>query len=429
MADYIDSYYRDTLKEQFTACAFQSSASADVCIVGGGIAALSCAQALLDSGRSVSILEANKVFFGASGRNGGFVSPGYSLSMDGIQRRVGADSARALFQLTVAGVDRIRRNIGEYGIHSAALNHGKISLLRYRPKPADVSQHLQRMRDVLHYPVETVEKADLRDLLSTDTYHFGFLDRNAFHIHPLNYGVALARVLASKGVRIHEGQKVQSILPRGDGYVVTSTSGETLAGAVVICTGGYSSGESAALARCILPITTYVAASEPGNTAVGRSIRTNYALGDNRRASDYYRLVGSGQLLWGGRITAFPRKDEQRIRRYIGADVASVFPDLSSLALGRAWSGTMGYSLHKMPYLGRFENGVWYCTAFGGHGLGSGTAGGVAVARAVLGDTSQVNLFRQFPLRSAYGILGRIGVELTYKKYIIGDHIREAVRQ
>ncbi len=427
MPSYQRSYYSETLSGSLTPDTFASVPEVDVCIVGGGIAALSCAQTLIQGGRRVAVVEANKVFSGASGLNGGFVAPGYALSMDAVEARVGLESAKRMFDITVAGVERIRANIRDFDIQGVHKVDGKIRLLRYAPTRHD-RQHVEDMRTKYDYDIAPVDIGWLRDTLSSTSYHFGYLFRNGFQMHPLNYGVAMYRQLQSRGLHVLEGERVTGIRSSGQGYRVTLASGEITARDVVLCTGGYTSTESSRLHGSIFPITTYVGVTEADDSIPERHIKTPYGLGDTRRASDYYRIVNRNQLLWGGRITAFPSRNLTQITEFIRHDIQASYPLLKTLRIKIAWSGIMGYAMHKMPYLGRMQNGVWYCTAFGGHGLGPGTGCGDTIAKAILGQGDDHELFRAFPMRRTFGILGRIGVEATYKKYILMDHIRESTR-
>lgn len=425
MSSYNPSFYSETIEERLTSDSFEVAENADVCIVGGGVAALSCAQTLTQSGYSVALFEADKVFAGASGLNGGMVTPGYSLGATDIERKVGRDHMERLFRLTIDGVSTISDNIRRYDIQSAHRTDGKITLLRYVPSHSEISG-LNALYDRLNCQVVPVTREWLRETLASPVYQYGLLHTAGFHMHPLNYGVALARTLQGKGLKVVEGETVHSIVPSEDGYKLLSTSGQSEFQHVVVCTGGYASGEVPKLQRSIVPITTYVAVTEPNDDIPNTHIKSQYGFGDTRRASDYYRIVNGNQLLWGGRITAFPSHRTGTISNYIKHDILSSYPDIGPVDIKTAWSGLMGYASHKMPYIGRFQNGVWYCTAFGGRGLGAGTAGGQAVANAILGDETDVNLFRPFRLKSAFGLLGRFAVEATYKKYLITDHIKES---
>lgn len=422
---YDTSYYSITRSESLTADSFETECKVDVCIVGGGISSLSCAQELIDEGLSVIILEKRGIFSGASGLNGGFVLPGYSLGLDHIENKVGKEGSKRLFNLTVEGVETIKRNISSLSIESAHITKGKIDLFRYKPSKKELL-NTEKLAKEYNYKVSPLERSDLNNILSSRAYCYGLYHDKGAHIHPLNYGIALARSLQKKGAKLIEGEEVNEIKKHQEEYEIISSSGKTFADNVVICTGGYASGENKKIHDSIIPITTYAAISEPADSIPRDHIKTKSALGDNRRASDYYRIVNHNQLLWGGRITAFPTKRRGRISKKIKKDILSSYPEIKNLEIQTSWSGVMGYSTHKMPYIGRLEQGIWYCTAFGGRGLASGTAGGKVLANAILGKNEEINLFKKFGLRKGHGLIGRIAVETTYKKYILQDTIKES---
>ena len=422
---YDTSYYSLTRSESLTADNFETESKVDVCIVGGGISSLSCAQALIDEGLSVTILEKRGIFSGASGLNGGFVLPGYSLGLDHIEKKVGKENSKRLFDLTVDGVETIKRNISSLSIDSAHITKGKIDLFRYEPSEKELL-YSEKLVKEYNYKVIPLERSDLRKMLSSQAYCYGFYHEKGAHIHPLNYGIALARYLQEKGVNLIEGEEVKRIKKCQKSYEVISSSGKIIAEQVAICTGGYSSEENKKIHDSIIPITTYAAISEPEDSIPRDHIRTTSALGDNRRASDYYRIVNHNQLLWGGRITAFPTKSREKISQKIRKDILASYPAIKRLEIQTSWSGVMGYSTHKMPYIGRLKQGVWYCTAFGGRGLAAGTAGGKVLADAILEKNDKINLFKAFKLKKNHGLIGKIAVEATYKKYIIQDAIKES---
>jgi gamma-glutamylputrescine oxidase len=422
---YTPSFYLSALAEKLTSNKLVGMDHVDVCIVGGGIAGLSCAQTLIEAGYDVAVIEARRVFSGASGLNGGFVSAGYALSIPDIEKKVGRTTTKALFNLSRTGVNRIRQNISTYAIKSSSKEDGRIRLMRYFPSREELATPADMMRE-FEYEIRPVDQGWLERHLSSRKYKHGFFEPAAFHINPLNYGVRMFSELQKNGLKVIEGVKVSSIRRTDDQYLVSSSSGSISADNVVICTGGYTSGESKKLKRSILPITTYVAVTEPNDELPEQHIQTSYGLGDNRRASDYYRIVNQNQLLWGGRITAFPTERLEKITDLIRADIYKSYPKIKTLKIQTAWSGIMGYAVHKMPYVGRMDSGIYYCTAFGGHGLNTGTACGDVIAKAIIGNNNTIELFKQFSLKNNFGFLGKIAVECTYKKYIFGDHIRES---
>ena len=419
-----ESFYSATCVEDFVASKSGGEEVFDVCIVGGGIVALSCAQALNNSGVKVAVVEKERIFSGASGVNGGFVAPGYALGIDDLEKRVGIEHARKLFEISIGGVEKIKRNILSYDIKSASVAHGKIDLLRYKPSRKEV-EYPERMRSLYGYEVKPMERGELEGILNTESYCYGFYHSRAFHIHPLNYGFGLARSIQAEGVVIYEDSEVESIRKTNDGYALVCAGRTMSCKEVVVCTGGSPGKDPEVIRKSVLPISTYVVTSERNDEIPEKYIKTRCALGDNRRASDYYRVVDGSRVLWGGRITAFPTSRKKGIEDQIRQDIRNVFPGLSGLKFSYSWKGVMGYATHKMPCIGRLDSGVWYCTAFGGRGLGSGTACGEVLAKALLGDEESLGLFKEFGLKNTYGFLGKIAVEATYKKYIIKDRLEE----
>jgi gamma-glutamylputrescine oxidase len=194
---------------------------------------------------------------------------------------------------------------------------------------------------------------------------------------------------------------------------------------VVFATGGYTGGVLPALKRAFLPIATYVLLSEQAPELVQGAIRTQAAILDDRRAGDYYRLVdGGNRILWGGRITTRttdPHDIAARLRR----EMVSTYPQLSGLKVEVAWSGLMSYARHLMPQIGQWKQGVWYCTAFGGHGMNTTAVGGTVVAEGIMAESDRYRLFAPFDLAWNGGIFGRAAVQLTYWSYQAADAARE----
>jgi gamma-glutamylputrescine oxidase len=421
---YIDTYYSRTAATSETYPRAAGRIQADVCIVGGGLAGLTAALKLARSGRKVVLLEAQRVAWGASGRNGGFVSAGYATGLAAIERRAGPDQARELFRLSMEGVEIVRSNIDELGIQNAHRVPGIAKALRYNSRGA-LQAASERQRSEFGLQLRYLPRDEVRELFISPKYHEAVLDEGAFHFHPLNYGRALAREAARLGASIHEHSSVtaadldsaRKVLRAGDAEISTEH--------VVFATGGYTGGVLPALKRAFLPIATYVLLSEQAPELVQGAIRTQAAILDDRRAGDYYRLVdGGNRILWGGRITTRttdPHDIAARLRR----EMVSTYPQLSGLKVEVAWSGLMSYARHLMPQIGQWKQGVWYCTAFGGHGMNTTAVGGTVVAEGIMAESDRYRLFAPFDLAWNGGIFGRAAVQLTYWSYQAADAARE----
>ena len=421
---YIDTYYSRTAATSETYPRAAGRIQADVCIVGGGLAGLTAALKLARSGRKVVLLEAQRVAWGASGRNGGFVSAGYATGLAAIERRAGPDQARELFRLSMEGVEIVRSNIDELGIQNAHRVPGIAKALRYNSRGA-LQAASERQRSEFGLQLRYVPRDEVRELFISPKYHEAVLDEGAFHFHPLNYGRALAREAARLGASIHEHSSVtaadldsaRKVLRAGDAEISTEH--------VVFATGGYTGAVLPALKRAFLPIATYVLLSEQAPELVQGAIRTQAAILDDRRAGDYYRLVdGGNRILWGGRITT-RTTDPHDIAALLRREMVTTYPQLADVKVEIAWSGLMSYARHLMPQIGRLQPGVWYCTAFGGHGMNTTAIGGKVVAEAIAGDSDRYRLFEPFGLAWNGGPFGRAAAQLTYWTYQAMDAWRE----
>jgi gamma-glutamylputrescine oxidase len=398
---------------------------AQVCVVGGGLAGLTAALELARRGLGVVLLEAKRAGWGASGRNGGFVSPGFAAGMEAIERRVGLFVAKQLFALSVRGVDYVENEIVQAGAN--AIINGRGWLYAQRGGKTDALKRRQgRLSREYGARTEFLQGNQLQDLLVTDRYRAAVLDHKAFHMDPLAYAELLLQLCADAGVRIHEGTQVRRIDAKGAAHVLTSEEGQVTSQKVVVATSAYG-GPVRQIERSVLPVATYVVTSTAGDPRLADAIRYRGCISDMRRASDYYRLVGEGvnmRLLWGGRITT-RRSQPARLSGMLLNDIRDVFPQLSGLAIDYAWSGLMGYVRHKMPLIAEIRPGLYALTGFGGHGLNTTAAGGLVIADAITGNPEDLNLFAGYGAVWGGGPVGRLATQLEYTRLRLMDLLDE----
>ncbi len=421
---YPVTYYSRTKADDVARPMLEREITADIAVIGGGLAGLSAALQMSRAGKKVVVLEAESIGFGASGRNGGFVSPGFATGGDAIAARAGRDVAKTLHKMSIEGVEFVRQNITALKIEEARLSPGIMSVRRY-----DDGDSLKHYADELYrdygYKLDFHTTAETRDILNSRRYFQSVTDPNAFHIHPLNYLRALGREIERLGGRIFEHSRVVQLLDHGDGKLVKTAEGQVKAGAVLITTGGYTDGLVGQIKRAYLPIATYVMVSEEAPELIASAIRTTSAIGDNRRAGDYYRVIDGGRrLLWGGRITT-RAADTPGVVRELRNEMVGTYPQLASLKTELAWSGLMSYARHLMPQIGQLDRATWYCTAFGGHGLNTTAIGGKVVAEAICGQSDRYKLFEKFGLVWAGGAAGLAAAQLTYWKLQMQDWLAE----
>lgn len=421
---YIDSYYSRTLTDRRQREPLRGKTEAEICIIGAGFAGLTAALELTRAGRSVVLLDAKAVGWGASGRNGGFVSAGYARGMSSIQSELGAEAARALYHLSREGVGIVAQNIRDLAIADAQPIEGWLKVVRYSD-PDGMRRQQELLQERYGHPTEYLETEAVRARLNSRKYFQGLYDAEAFHIHPLNYARGLAAAIEAGGGRIFESSQVVAVELDRPEKVVRTAAGEVRARHVVFTAGGYTDGLVPRLRRSQLPIATYVLITEQAPQLLAERICTPAAISDDRRAGDYYRLVDGGRrLLWGGRITtrtSEPRRLAQMLRR----EMVETYPELAGVKVELAWSGLMSYARHLMPQIGQLQPGVWHCHGFGGHGLNTTAIGGRLVAEAIAGQSDRIRHFAPFGLVWNGGPAGVAAAQLTYWRYQAMDWMRE----
>lgn len=422
-SSYIDTYYRRTLATEESYPPAEGALKTEICIVGGGLAGLTAALELARAGRSVLLLEAERIAWGASGRNGGFVSPGYATSLAAIERQTGREQADELYRLTMEGVEIVRGNIESLAITEAAPSPGIMKVVRY-----DGGAGLQATRDTQEKrfgrKLRYLGRDETRALLNSPKYHASLTADDSFHFHPLNYARALAREIVRLGGKIHEGSPVISCELDGAVKRLKTAKATIAAEQVLFTTGGYTGSVLPALRRAYIPIATYVLLTEAAPDLIRQAIRIGAGVGDDRRAGDYYRTVeGGSRILWGGRITTRTTEPSD-VAAILRHEMVTTYPQLAGLKIEAAWSGLMSYARHLMPQIGQYRPGVWYCTAFGGHGMNTTAIGGTVIAEAIHGASDRYKLFAPFGLVWNGGPFGTAAVQLTYWSYQAADLIR-----
>ncbi len=405
-----ETFYAATARPAPERRALAEDVETEVCVVGGGFAGLMTARALLARDQEVVVLEAGEVAGEASGQNGGFVSAGYAERLAKIVARVGIDQARELYRLSRDGVEIVRSILaeGEFGLDAVP---GRLNVLRYDDEVGlrDEAEMLARDfdHDVVVWPRERV-----REVLATDRYYQALHDADAFHLHPLNLARALAADIESRGGTIYERSRVIAADLNGLRKSVFTEKGRVRSFQVVLAGSAFLGEAFPALAATVLPVRTHVAVTAPLGDLLKETIRYPGAIADTRRAGDYYRVIGE-RLLWGGRITTNPRPPK-RLARLMAKEIGDVYPQLRGAPIDYAWSGTMGYAVHKMPQIGMVQPGVWIASAFGGHGLNTTAIAGELIASAMVEQDDRWRLFIPFGLVWAGGGAGRAMTQAAY---------------
>lgn len=422
-SSYIDNYYTRTLGPVETKYpSLSGSHEADACVIGGGLAGLNTALGLLLRGKSVILIEAKRIGWGASGRNGGFVAKGYAADDEDLFKRLGLDHARKLVDLTKHGRTLIRSRIDEYKIDCGPLNYG-VMMTSMRDRAARTEESVRIANDRFNLDLEYWPTEKLRTLCKTDSYYQGMFSPHDFQFHPLRYVQGLAKTVTDKGGTVYEESPAQDVVRDGAGWVVKTATGQVRAKDVVLCCAVYSHGLDRRLEGATFPVQTYVTVTKPLDEDVLRnSVNSPYPIYEMRFASNYYRVLPDRRILWGGRVGLWAEPHD--IAQQQMADMIKIYPQLKGVAAAeQAWSGLMAYAPHKMPQIGKIAPGYWYNTGFGGHGLVPTTVGGEVIAGAIAANDTTIDLFKPFGIHYAGGKAGRYVAQMVYWLWRARDYV------
>ncbi len=393
----------------------------DVAIIGGGLAGLTALYQLARNGVNAVLLEARTIASGASGRNGGFCSPGWAADHEKITRLVGQDAANHLADIAEHGTDWMRDMMAQPSYANASPKFGELIL----------SRNAQRFE--ASGTQQVMERSDLRQVLNTDSYKHGLFDPNAFHFHPLNFMRQLAQDAISAGGQIVEHAPVTQSRRMGDVHHLTAGTTSILARTVIHAIGGYGGRENAFARRHLLPIRTYIGVSAPMRDVLDHHIRCDWAIADTRRAGNYYRRLPDGRLLWGMAITAFGTLDVKAVKNMVRRDIAKTFPKLAvdmrdaGIGIDFAWAGNMAYARHFMPFVGQITPHNFMLAGFGGHGMNTAPAAAIALTDYILGKADTLDAFNRVPRPRVWGVAGAIAAETTYRWMQCRDALSEIV--
>ena len=369
---------------------------ADVCVVGGGYTGLSAALHLARAGRSVVVLEARRVGFGASGRNGGQVLAGHRVDQMALETMVGRDDARRLFTVSLESVALVR-DLSVAGNIACDWQSGAADMA-WRAKARD---HLHRHADYLAknyaYPhLVPFNRDGVAEYVNTDVYAGGVFDPMSGHLNPLAFAFGVAGLAENAGAVIYEDSLVQHIGPRR----ATTAHGWVEADHILLACNGYLGGLSPESAKHVMPINSFVIATEPLPT--GAALRRPIAVADDRFVVNYYRSTPDHRLLFGGGESygyRFPKNIAALVRK----PLCQTFPHLSDVRITHAWGGTLAITMTRMPYLGAPHPGVWTASGYSGHGVALATLAGKMIAAAIGGDRAGFDLLARVPTPRFFG--------------------------
>ncbi|MDR3374254.1 MAG: FAD-binding oxidoreductase, partial [Ancalomicrobiaceae bacterium] len=383
----------------------QGERTVDVCVIGAGYTGLSAALHLARNGRSVAVVEARRIGWGASGRNGGQLHSGQRLGQEALESRLGEAEARALFELAEEAKRQVKDAIRDHAI-DCDWHDGLIHTVHKRRLIAHAQREIDHLAERYAYQGMTwLERGDLAAAIGTDRYVCGWRDASAGHLHPLNFALGLARAAEEAGVVIYEGTRVLAI-GEASPCVVRTDGGTIRASDVIIAVNGYGSGLAPSFEARIMPINNYLIATEPLGDRLDALIPGREAVADSRFVVHYWRPTGDGRLIFGGGET-YRTGYPPDLPGFVRPHLLDVYPGLKDVRLDYAWGGTLALSMSMLPVMPRLRPGLYAAGGYTGHGVAIANLAGKLMAEAILGDTSRFDVFARIPARPFPG--GRAG--------------------
>ena len=367
---------------------------ADVVVIGGGYAGINAARELARRGVTVTLLEAMTLGFGASTRNGGIVHAGYKWGPRELMQRYGEETGRALYQETLDGYQTVKRLITDAAIDCDFREVGHLELA-YAPAHVEDLQHAAGSLALMGIETAFVPRERIRDEIGSDAYFGALVVEGSGLIHPGRYFAGLAAAADRAGADLHEGTRARAIRRQGDGrFVVETERGAILAGDVFVATNGYTDGVAPALRRRIIPIGSYIIASEPLPVELAREISPKgRSFFDTKNFLYYWHISVDRRMIFGGRASFMPTSID-RTAAILHKGLLEVHPQLAGYRIDYAWGGNVGFTFDRMPHIGRTKDGVAYAMGCCGTGValmtqlgtqaGAWLAGGEAPALARL---------------------------------------------
>lgn len=394
--EYPPSLYADTRDPLPPLPALRGAAQADVCVIGAGYTGLSAALHLAQAGRRVIVLEAHRVGFGASGRNGGQLGSGQRLEIDALEQMAGRDAVHRLWDLAEEAKALTRDLAARAGVPVAdGIAHAFRSLGEYDHARALIDR---LSRDYGYDRIQPLDREAFRALLPSDAYVAGELDMGAGHLHPLNLALGMARLARDAGAVIHERSEVTG-LQHGSATgktVVTTAQGHVSCDHLILAANGYLAGLEPQVAARVMPINNFIVATEPLGDRAAQVLTRDIGVHDTKFVVNYWRLDPQGRLIFGGGENVsyrFPADIFAKVRK----PLLQIYPGLADVKLTHAWGGTLAITMNRMPCFIRPAPNCLSASGYSGHGLALANLAGKLMAQAVQGQSEGFDTMQALP--------------------------------
>jgi gamma-glutamylputrescine oxidase len=389
------SYYAASANPSPERPALQGDQEADVCVIGAGFTGISAALFLAEQGFKVTVLEAARVGFGASGRNGGQIVNSYSRDIDVIERTLDPEQARLLGAMAFEGGRIIRERVATYGIQCDLKDGGVFAAFNARQM-----KHLEAQKALWerhgNQQLEILDQQGIRGVVNSELYVGGMLDMSGGHIHPLNLVLGEAAAFESLGGRIHEQSAVIAVEP-GERPLVRTAQGSVRARFVIVAGNAYLGDLLPALSAKSMPCGTQVVTTAPLSEELAASLLPqDYCVEDCSYLLDYYRLSSDRRLIFGGGVV-YGARDPANVEAMVRPNLERTFPQLKGVPIDYAWTGNFLLTLSRLPQVGRIGPNIYYSQGCSGHGVTFTHVAGKVLAEALRGQAERFDAFAALP--------------------------------
>ncbi len=389
--EHTKSYYAATANQHPQYPQLNGSHSADICVIGAGFTGIATALTLAERGYSVTVVEANRVGWGASGRNGGQMICGMAGESK-LEKKYGETISDLLWEMKWLGNDIIYDRVKKYGIN-CDLKSGYIEVA-LKPRHMDYLEAQMKELQGRNFPYEynILDKQETRNIIGTDAYIGSMTNMRNGHLHPLNLCLGEAQVAVDLGVKIYEHSPVIDIIHGAKPKVITE-NGRIEANTVVLAGNAYHKLERKHLSGLTFPAGSYIISTEPLPKSITDEINPrDLAVCDLNEVVGYHRLSADGRLLFGGRCN-YSGREPASIKASILPRMLKVYPQLKGTRIDFEWGGNIGIVINRTPVVGRINGNVWYAQGYSGHGVNSTHIMGEVLASAIAGDMEKFDLF------------------------------------
>jgi len=400
--DYPDSYYAASANPHPRHPALEGEAEADVCVVGAGFTGVSAALHLAERGYDVVLVEAARIGWGASGRNGGQLGTGLRKDVIELEPRLGRERTRVLWDMAAEAMGIVTDRIERHDIRCDYRRGNLLAATRERYLP-ELSAEVELLST--HYGYDgyrMLDRARMRDAVASDQYCGGRMDTGGGHLHPLNFVLGMAAAAREAGVRIYEDSVVEGV-DWNTPPVVRTSRGQVRSRYVLLCGNAYLGDVEPRISAKVMPIANHVLATEPLGEARARElIRDDCCVCATKFVVDYYRLSADHRMLFGGGET-YSFEEPADIKAFVRRYMLAVFPQLEDARIDYAWSGQLAVTMDRLPHFGRLGSTGFFVQGFSGSGVVLTQLAGRLMAEAVAGDAERFDVFTSLPHRSFPG--------------------------